>query len=101
MLPRFIANEPLEAMTTPPPPSSSPGIIYDSMDISPLPHKHPYVDETQIEPTPLEIPAEDMTRVAEEASEMLFEPSRYVSGQSLMLLLPSQGGLLTGAPQTS
>lgn len=65
-------------MTTPPPPSSSPGIMYDSMDISPLPHKLPYLVETQAEPTPLETQSEAMTRVAEEASEMLFEPSRYV-----------------------
>jgi len=45
--------------TTPPVPSSSPGCI-DNMDISPLPHKHPYFvhQVTLPSPSPVETPDE-------------------------------------------
>lgn len=48
-------------MTTPPIPSSSPGGVLDSMDISPLPHKAPYQVVTTIEvqsPTPETTPTD-------------------------------------------
>ena len=51
----IIAHNRIESVTTPPLPSSSPGPGNDSMDISPLPHKAPYVVTTHIElqpPTP-------------------------------------------------
>lgn len=51
-------KERAETTLTPPPPSSSPG-FNDSMEISPLPHKAPFVVESQIEPTPEEVIIED------------------------------------------
>lgn len=48
----------IDSTLTPPPPSSSPGFI-ESMDISPLPHKAPFVVESQVEFTPVETIAVD------------------------------------------
>lgn len=47
--------------TTPPlPPTSSPGMLDEIMDMSPLPHKAPYVAQIEIQsPTPLQSPADD------------------------------------------
>ncbi|KAL8744492.1 MAG: hypothetical protein Q9190_003271 [Brigantiaea leucoxantha] len=47
-----------EGTTTPPLPSSSPGPGNDSMDISPLPHKAPFVVTTQLE---LQTPSSETT----------------------------------------
>ena len=55
-----------EGVTTPPIPSSSPGFVPDSMDISPLPHKAPFsfhAERCLPSPTPDTTPAleeEDM-----------------------------------------
>ncbi|KAK3941107.1 hypothetical protein QBC46DRAFT_110157 [Diplogelasinospora grovesii] len=51
-----------EYVTTPPlPPSSSPGHMVDMMDMSPLPHKTPYVAHVEVHsPTPVQSPADDM-----------------------------------------
>ncbi|KAG8532637.1 uncharacterized protein KY384_002514 [Bacidia gigantensis] len=48
-----------EAARTPPLPSSSPGPGLESMEISPLPHKQPFVAETQIDTTPMETSIEE------------------------------------------
>ncbi|KAF6233035.1 hypothetical protein HO173_008791 [Letharia columbiana] len=49
-----------ERASTPPLPSSSPGPGTDSMEISPLPHKAPFVVSTHVEPTPLTSPMEEV-----------------------------------------
>ncbi|KAM0796611.1 hypothetical protein BDR22DRAFT_518448 [Usnea florida] len=49
-----------ERASTPPLPSSSPGPGNDSMEISPLPHKAPFVVTTRVEPTPLTTPLEEV-----------------------------------------
>lgn len=49
-----------ERASTPPLPSSSPGPGSDSMEISPLPHKAPFVVTTCVEPTPLITPLEEV-----------------------------------------
>ncbi|KAL8968067.1 MAG: hypothetical protein Q9183_002639 [Haloplaca sp. 2 TL-2023] len=57
-------------ITTPPPPSSSPGPGHDSMEISPLPHKAPYQTITEIHqqsPTPDASPCDDITMAGTEA----------------------------------
>jgi M-phase inducer tyrosine phosphatase len=44
-----------DAMTTPPLPSSSPAPVMETMEMSPLPHKPPFIVTTEIElnpPTP-------------------------------------------------
>ncbi|KAL8699440.1 MAG: hypothetical protein Q9201_006005 [Fulgogasparrea decipioides] len=64
-----------ESITTPPPPSSSPGPGNDSMEISPLPHKAPYQSVTQIcrqSPTPEATPNEDVTMAC---TDNLHQPS--------------------------
>ncbi|KAL6714602.1 m-phase inducer phosphatase [Lecanora helva] len=50
-----------ERTTTPPIPSSSPGPGIESMEISPLPHKAPFVVTKQVDPTPEIIPMEEDT----------------------------------------
>lgn len=55
------AAEGRDYATTPPlPPTSSPGMLDEIMDMSPLPHKAPYVAQIEIQsPTPLQSPADD------------------------------------------
>ncbi|KAL8873594.1 MAG: hypothetical protein Q9174_000960 [Haloplaca sp. 1 TL-2023] len=56
-------------ITTPPPPSSSPGPGNDSMEISPLPHKAPFQTITEIHhqsPTPDASPSDDITMAGTE-----------------------------------
>ncbi|KAL9124858.1 MAG: hypothetical protein Q9217_005863 [Psora testacea] len=65
-----------EATTTPPIPSSSPGPCDESMEISPLPHKPPFVVEKQIEPTPMETPTEDVTIGPDVMQDSPCEPPR-------------------------
>lgn len=71
----------MEAVTTPPILSSSPGFGHDAMDISPLPHKAPYSCTAQItlqSPTPDSTPTdEDMLTTSEAAAlNPLAEPRR-------------------------
>ena len=67
-------------VTTPPPPSSSPGPLYESMDISPLPHKTPFVVETQVEPTPMETFTEEFSSSVDfdNMEDYPMEPSRPI-----------------------
>ncbi|CAO1597283.1 m-phase inducer phosphatase [Xanthoria calcicola] len=85
-----------ECLTTPPPPSSSPGPGNDSMEISPLPHKAPYQITTQIlrqSPTPEPTPSSDITMSCEESMQLPVTqvPSRpaYIERRRSSLLRPS------------
>ncbi|KAL8648798.1 MAG: hypothetical protein Q9226_005841 [Calogaya cf. arnoldii] len=85
-----------ECLTTPPPPSSSPGPGNDSMEISPLPHKAPYQVTTQIlrqSPTPDTTPNLDITMSCEESMQQpaTEAPSRptYIERRRSSLLRPS------------
>ncbi|KAL8699014.1 MAG: hypothetical protein Q9224_001596 [Gallowayella concinna] len=85
-----------ECLTTPPPPSSSPGPGNDSMEISPLPHKAPYQVTTQIvgqSPTPEPTPNADITMsctdtIQQPAVGMPTRPA-YVERRRSSLLRPS------------
>ncbi|KAL8836227.1 MAG: hypothetical protein Q9170_003004 [Blastenia crenularia] len=84
-----------ECITTPPPPSSSPGPGNDSMDISPLPHKAPYQVAHQIQlqsPTPEATPNSDVimssTDVTQQTSMEVSRPT-FVERRRSSLLRPS------------
>ena len=71
-----IAHTMTEAMTTPPVPSSPTEPGNDSMDISPLPHKAPYVAASRVEvrsPSPEKTPAVTMLSSPLVASETPLE----------------------------
>jgi M-phase inducer tyrosine phosphatase len=58
--------------TTPPVPSSSPGI--DSMDISPLPHKQPYFVHQVTLPSPSPV---EMVTPDEQSDDLLSPPEDF------------------------
>ena len=77
-------------VTTPPVPSSSPGLTSDGMDISPLPHKAPFLTQVDIQlqsPTPELTPAESssLTNPSPVAKPYL-EPPKY----NLNLTIPKK-----------
>ena len=74
----------VEPLLTPPLPSSSPGPM--DMDMSPLPHKMPFVSQTEIaSPTPAQTP-----ELAEEEDSMLLDSPLPLSRQaSLEVLKPA------------
>ncbi|KAL8784604.1 MAG: hypothetical protein Q9213_003859 [Squamulea squamosa] len=85
-----------ECLTTPPPPSSSPGPGNDSMEISPLPHKAPYQVTTEIvrqSPTPETTPSLDITMSCTESMQQppTEAPSRpaYMERRRSSLLRPA------------
>ncbi|KAL8675072.1 MAG: hypothetical protein Q9168_000555 [Polycauliona sp. 1 TL-2023] len=85
-----------ECLTTPPPPSSSPGPGNDSMEISPLPHKAPYQVTTRIlrqSPTPETTPMLDTTMSCEEGMQQpaieLPQRPTYIERRRSSLLRPS------------
>jgi len=72
----------IEEVTTPPIPSSSPGI--DAMDISPLPHKPPYFQVTLPSPSPEATPDEENL-----VSPDLLSPQDLTPTQPLPVQQPS------------
>ena len=71
----------LEAARTPPIPSSSPGPGIDSMEISPLPHKVPFVAEPQLDSTPMDGIEDDSAYEPDPMQDSPSEPARQCGGQ--------------------
>lgn len=58
---RLESNLPLEYVTTPPLPSSSPAPLIEHMEVSPLPHKTPFSYQMEVNSPPTSTPClEDM-----------------------------------------
>ena len=49
------------------------------MDISPLPHKAAFHAETQLEPSPMDIPIDELTPGPESVQESPSEPSKHTA----------------------
>lgn len=85
--------------TTPPIPSSSPGI--DMMDISPLPHKAPFfvAQVTLPSPSPEETPTDDMNVITPGRSDREPNPMRVVPVEAPTFLQLPEYVLILGYPR--
>lgn len=79
----------LEAVTTPPLPSSSPAPLTELMEVSPLPHKAPFFTQFEItSPTPGSTPAADdemmLDSPAPISRQSSLEPPKHIVAESVL-----------------